>query len=223
MGNRLTGKTEFYGKIKMARDRRTKRVCSSVLALLMLSGVLVVSGLPALTNLAHAQQAPVASNVPAGLPSYSTLVTRGNYFVSLVQSSPKYRVLSNGTTFYADPYTSFGFSSGPVKQDDYEIITLYSSNRESYIRADINNATNAIIDMSFTNLNSTARVFSSSPNTIGFTGNICVSTNNCENINSNNNAGLVGTYIVHNTQDTTTSAIPSNGNSWTEAWDSPGT
>lgn len=329
----------------------------------------------------------------------------------LVQSSQEYKLLSHGITFHADPYASYGFSAGPFEQDDYEIITLFSSNHEAYIRADVNNATNTIMDMSFTNLTSTAQEFSSSnnwsgysapdcassffgscynfnaiieaygniqapnalsapqtqqkccsfgewtgvgsnnggqsmeqggygwagfqlnplphantygyslwvedvydnyppnyispptwmngvsgqtitltteinslcstnpimniwfeiwqlgsssmeqeigciPNSVGhywayfilespalpqcsggwnnlcqlpqfntvsLTGNVCSAYNNCEYINSNNNAGLVGWYIVHNTQDTSTSGIPSNGNQWYESWVSPGT
>lgn len=132
---------------------------SGVLIALALSGILVVPGLTASINSAKAQQPNSTSNLPAGLPNFASLVTRGNYFAALVQSSFEYKSLSHGTAFYADPHTSFGFSSGPNKQDDYEIVTLFSSNREVYITAEVNNATGAIIDMSFTNLTSTAEPF----------------------------------------------------------------
>ena len=396
-------------------SRRAARLYSTLLIGLMVSGVLAVPGIPALSNVAHAsnmtqtQQDSAATALPLGLPNYTSLVTRGEFLVSIVQSSQQYKSLSQANTFYVDPHASFGFSAGPVKQDDYEIITLFSPNHETYIQAEVNNTTNAIIDMSFTNLTSTAREFSSSSNwsgysapdcanslfgycfnfytvveaygdiqapnslsapkteqaccsfaewtgagnddggtgmvqggyawagfqlralphansngyalwvediydsypptyisppswmngvsgetvtletgalsackptssewfeiwqlgsssmeqviacvpynaytwgyymlespalpqcsatgwnglcqlpefnTVSFTGNVCGLTSGCEYINSNNNAGLVGWYIVHNTQDTTTGGIPSNGNQWYESWDSPGT
>ena len=136
-----------------------RHIYSGVLIALALSGILVVPGLTASINSTHAQQPNPTSDLPSGLPNYASLVARGNYFVTLVQSSSEYRSLSHGTAFYADPHTSFGFSSGPNKQDDYEIITLFSSNREAYIQADVNNTTSAIIDMSFTNLTSAAEPF----------------------------------------------------------------
>lgn len=393
------------------RVGRTKRIQSGFLIVLLLSGILAISGLPAMSIISHAQQAPADNPLPTGLPSYASLVTQGNNFASLIQSSPEYKSLANGAAFYIDPHSSYGFSAGPAKQDDYEIITFFSFNRESYITADVNNETAAIMDISLTNLNSTAVIFSSSNNwsgyaapdcagslfgscysfnsvfkaygdiqapssvsapatenkccsfaewtgigedssgtgmsqggwvysgfqlsalphansegytlfvediydghapayyappswmngvagqtitlttesntlcsfnpimnewfeiwqlgsssmeqeiscisngvahtwgyyilespalsqcsggwnnfcqlpnfgTLDFTRNICTSLSSCEDINSNNNTGLVGYFITHNTQDTTTSGIPANGNSWTETWDSPGT
>jgi hypothetical protein len=58
---------------------------------------------------------------------------------------------------------------------------------------------------------------------VSFTGNICYNSSNCIYINLSSNPGLLGYYIVHNTQDTTTGGISTNGNQWTETWDSPGT
>ncbi len=53
---------------------------------------------------------------------------------------------------------------------------------------------------------------------VGFTGNICPAiSGTCRNINSNYDP-IIGQYIQHNSQDTSTSSISSGGNSWTESW-----
>jgi len=77
-----------------------------------------------------------------------------------------------------DPSASYGLSTGPVAQDDYVTVTLFSSNRDAYITADVSNVTGAITGMSFTNLTSTwyrATSCNSSCNWSGYAAQDCES------------------------------------------------
>jgi hypothetical protein len=153
-----------------------KPVWSCVLMLLLVSSIWVVVALPSLSFTVHAQQASPVMPQPSGLPSYAGLVAKGNSFVTSVEQTAQYQSLAHGVSFYVDPYSSYGFYSGPVAQGDYVIITLFSSNREAYIRADVNNATGAILDMSLTNLTSTKPEFGSNSHWSGYAAPDCEST-----------------------------------------------
>jgi hypothetical protein len=155
---------------------KLKAICSCALMVLLVSSILVVVELPALSVAVNAQPPSTASATTSALPSVANLVTRGNAFVTLVEQSAQFKSLAHGVSFYVDPYSSYGFSSGPVAQDDYVMITLFSSNREAIISANVNNVTGAITYMSFSNLTSIVPKDASSYNWSGYAAPDCESS-----------------------------------------------
>lgn len=114
-----------------------------VLSAIVISILFVTSAVPSPIKAAN-------NSVTPGVPNLVDLPIRGSNLAAAVEQSPQFKALSNGTSYGIIPGSSFGFMTGPNTTPTV-FITYFSPNRMAYITAEVNNDTEQIEQMYFTN------------------------------------------------------------------------
>ena len=139
----------------------------------VIASMLIVASLLLITvPVGHAGTQSSSSSTPAGFPGGAQIISQGNSLVAMVEDSAQFQSLANGIQYHVNPYSSFGYSSGPSAVST-EVVVLFSPNNDSYIEAEVNLQTNQITNMYFTNSTQTDYRFTSSPYWSGYDGQYC--------------------------------------------------
>lgn len=116
--------------------------------------VLVVLAVAAGANIAKTSGDTQAQNsapgVPSGFPGGAQIASIGTSLVPMIENTPQFQSLANGTQYHIEPYSSFGYSWGPTIPS-VETIIFFSPNLSGEIEVSVYLNNNTIQHMYFDN------------------------------------------------------------------------